>query len=140
VCGPNDEGFAGAAPYLIGIGGGEGQGAHGGYFLIIKYGTPVDAAVFGFEDPPGCCSDVGYHRVTGFADYGGGAVAVYAKVAKAEVGEVLGGNEGGTAEEEDESEEVLAHWFLCFGWENRKKLGRIVFGGAKFAGRRWVEV
>ena len=77
--------------------------------MIVKNGPPVEAAVFGFEDAAGGCSDVGDHRVAGFADYSGGAVAVDAEEAEGEVGEGLGG-EGGDQDKEDNGE-VVAHGF-----------------------------
>lgn len=92
--GPDDEGLARAAPNLIGVAGGNGQGTDGGYVLIVKNGPPVEAAVFGFEDATRGCSDVGDHGVAGLAKDGGGAVAVDAEEAEGEVGEGLGG-EGG---------------------------------------------
>lgn len=91
VRGPNDEGLARATPDLIGISRGNGQGANGGYVLIIKNGPPVEAAIFGFEDAPGGCTDIGDHGVAWLADYGGGAVAVDAEEAEVEVVEGLGG-------------------------------------------------
>lgn len=87
---PNDEGLARAAPDLVGIAGGNGQGADGGNVLIVKNGSPVEPAVFGFEDATGGCTDVGDHGVSGLADDGGGAVAIDAEEAEGEVGEGLG--------------------------------------------------
>lgn len=79
---PNDEGFAGAAPDLIGVAGGNGQGTDGGNVLVVKNWPPVEAAVFGFEDATRGCTDVGDHGVAGFAKDGGGAVAVDAEEAE----------------------------------------------------------
>ena len=91
---PNDKGFARAAPNLVGIARGNGQGTDGGNLLIVENGPPIEAAVFGFEDATGGRTDVGNHGVAGLADYGGGAVAVDADEAEGEIGEGLGG-EGG---------------------------------------------
>ena len=109
---PNDEGFARTAPNLIGIAGGNGQGANGGHVLIVKNGPPVEAAVFGFEDSARGCTDVGDHGVAGLADDGGGAVAVDAEEADGEVGEGLGGE--GRGKQEEEKEEVVTHGFFGF--------------------------
>lgn len=80
--------------------------------MIVKNGSPVEAAVFGFEDATRGCSDVGDHGVAGLADDGGGAVAVDAEEAEGEVVEGLGGGKGGKKEEK--KEEVVAHVFLVF--------------------------
>lgn len=109
---PNDKGLASAAPQLIRITGGSGEGANGSYFLVIKDGPPVEAAVLGFEDATGGCANVGDHGVAGFADDGGGAVAVDAEEAEGEGGEGLGGGKGGKKEEEKKEE--VAHGFLVF--------------------------
>ena len=47
-----DEGFPGSGPNDVGVRGGDRQRADGRDRLLVEYRLPVDAAVFGYENPP----------------------------------------------------------------------------------------